>query len=94
MRISQHWPVLASYDDLSKYAQVHGGRLPTDAELRHFYDKFDIGFESGGGAEKVGAGIEKASGGKAWGDAEDSSRTDTGIGAGANIGYRNWHPLP
>ena len=69
MDVAQNWPIIASYDDLSKYATVHGGRLPTDAELRHFYDKFDIGLESGGG-----------------GGAD--------VGAGKNVGYRNWHPVP
>lgn len=59
MKIAQHWPVLTSYDDLSKYAQVQGGRLPTEAELRVFFDKFECGYEGG-----------------------------------ANVGFRNWHPVP
>ena len=84
MRIAQHWPVLTSYDSLSKYATVHGGRLPTDAELRHFYDKFEIGFESGGS----GRGSVHSS----EGDVKD--KLNGGIGAGANVGYRNWHPVP
>ncbi|KAI5123275.1 hypothetical protein M0805_009297 [Coniferiporia weirii] len=47
MKLAQHWPVLTSYDDLSKYAQVKGGRLPTEAELRLFLDKFESGYEGG-----------------------------------------------
>ncbi|EJD05995.1 DUF323 domain-containing protein [Fomitiporia mediterranea MF3/22] len=47
MRVAQSWPLLASYDDLSKYAQVKGGRLPTEAELRLFFDKFKSGYEGG-----------------------------------------------
>jgi len=45
--IAQHWPVIAPYDTLSAYATVKGGRLPTEAELRLFYDKFENGYEGG-----------------------------------------------
>lgn len=47
MNIAQHWPVVASYDTLSKYATIKGGRLPTEAELRLFYDTFEYGYDSG-----------------------------------------------
>ncbi|CCG81205.1 Putative uncharacterized protein [Taphrina deformans PYCC 5710] len=33
-----NWPVAASYDELEKYANWCGGRLPTHDELRHFID--------------------------------------------------------
>ena len=59
MNIARHWPVLTSYDDLSKYAKINGGRLPTEAELCLFLNKFASGYEGG-----------------------------------ANVGFRNWHPLP
>ncbi|KNZ73198.1 Meiotically up-regulated gene 158 protein [Termitomyces sp. J132] len=59
MNVAQHWPVIASYNDLSTYAAVKGGRIPTEAELRLFYDTFDSGY-----------------------------------GGGANVGFRNWHPIP
>jgi formylglycine-generating enzyme required for sulfatase activity len=59
MDIAQNWPVMAPYEALSTYAMVKGGRLPTEAELMLFYDKFRIGYEGG-----------------------------------ANIGFRNWHPVP
>ncbi|KAF7299791.1 hypothetical protein HMN09_00985100 [Mycena chlorophos] len=59
MRIAQHWPVIAPYTSLSKYAIVQGGRLPTEAELRVFYDRFSSGYDGG-----------------------------------ANVGFRNWHPVP
>jgi formylglycine-generating enzyme required for sulfatase activity len=35
-----YWPVIASYDELFKYACVQGGRLPTEPELRLFLDTF------------------------------------------------------
>jgi len=57
--IAQHWPVIASYDTMSIYATIRGGRLPTEAELRLFYDKFENDY-----------------------------------GGGANVGFRNWHPVP
>ncbi|KAH7909815.1 hypothetical protein BJ138DRAFT_183280 [Hygrophoropsis aurantiaca] len=59
MKIARNWPVLTSYDNLSVYASVKGGRIPTEPELRIFLDKFESGYEGG-----------------------------------ANIGFRNWHPIP
>ncbi|KAG6377036.1 hypothetical protein JVT61DRAFT_1084 [Boletus reticuloceps] len=59
MTIAWDWPVLTSYDNMSVYASVKGGRLPTEPELRVFMDKFTYGYEGG-----------------------------------ANIGFRNWHPVP
>jgi len=47
MDVARHWPVMASYDILSTYATVKGGRLPTEPELRLFYDKFECGYEGG-----------------------------------------------
>lgn len=41
---------MANYDDLSRYALVKGGRLPTDPELRLFMDKFHCGYEGGANA--------------------------------------------
>lgn len=59
MKIAKQWPVVASFDSLSTYASVKGGRIPTEPELRLFYDKFDCGYEGG-----------------------------------ANVGFKNWHPIP
>jgi hypothetical protein len=47
MDIAQNWPVLTSYDHLLAYARSKGGRLPTEPELRLFFDKYDVGFEGG-----------------------------------------------
>ncbi|KAM5531301.1 hypothetical protein V8D89_015016 [Ganoderma adspersum] len=47
MKIAQHWPVKASFDSLSVYANVKGGRIPTEPELRLFLDKFECGYEGG-----------------------------------------------
>ncbi|OBZ71212.1 hypothetical protein A0H81_08707 [Grifola frondosa] len=59
MKVAKDWPVITSYDNLSTYASVKGGRIPTEPELRLFLDKFECGYEGG-----------------------------------ANIGFRNWHPIP
>ena len=47
MKIAHLWPVIADYDGLSAYATVRGGRLPTEPELRLFYDMFESGYEGG-----------------------------------------------
>ena len=57
--IAERWPVLASYEQLTSYAKSKGGRIPTEPELRLFFDKHEGGFD-----------------------------------AGANVGFRNWHPVP
>ena len=47
LKIAFEWPVLTDYVSLSTYASVKGGRIPTEPELRLFYDKFESGFEGG-----------------------------------------------
>ncbi|KAI0317611.1 hypothetical protein OF83DRAFT_1058348 [Amylostereum chailletii] len=47
LKIAHLWPVLTDYVSLSTYASVKGGRLPTEPELRLFYDKFECGYEGG-----------------------------------------------
>ena len=59
MKIARNCPLITSFDNLSTYASVKGGRIPTEPELRLFLDKFECGYEGG-----------------------------------ANLGFRNWHPVP
>lgn len=47
MKTAWNWPLMTSYDDFSTYAIVKGGRLPTDPELRLFYNKFEAGYDGG-----------------------------------------------
>jgi len=47
MKVAHLWPVMTTYDDLSTYAIVKGGRIPTETELRLFLDKFECGYEGG-----------------------------------------------
>lgn len=38
LSLATDWPVMASFDELDKYAKWKGGRLPTEGELRMLYD--------------------------------------------------------
>lgn len=44
MEVAKHWPVQTNYDDLSTYAKVKGGRIPTMSELRTFWEEYQDGF--------------------------------------------------
>jgi len=59
--IGRDWPLMASKLEIEAYAKSVGGRLPTEAELRKFWET------------------------------EKGPRVD---GESANIGFRNWHPVP
>ncbi|KDQ20887.1 hypothetical protein BOTBODRAFT_100423 [Botryobasidium botryosum FD-172 SS1] len=60
-----HWPLIASYDELSSYAAHKGGRLPTEPELRWFMDthlgsaESNLGFKHWGFIEPVEPGSGK-----------------------------------
>ena len=41
LKFALHWPVFASYDELSGCATWMGGRIPTAAEARSIYDYVD-----------------------------------------------------
>lgn len=42
LKFALHWPVSASYDDLSGCATWMGGRIPTAAEARSIYNHVDV----------------------------------------------------
>ncbi|KAF8635186.1 hypothetical protein AX17_003962 [Amanita inopinata Kibby_2008] len=77
--IAQHWPVLTSYDDLSLYAQSKGGRLPTEPELRLFFDKYDVGYEGGANV-----------GFRHWHPTPATTGLDDYQGRGSNGGVWEW----
>ncbi|KAJ3534821.1 hypothetical protein NMY22_g6757 [Coprinellus aureogranulatus] len=79
MDVAQDWPVIASYDALSTYAQVKGGRLPTEPELRLFYDKFEAGYEGG---SNVGF--------RNWHPVPATTGLQRGGGRGTNGGVWEW----
>lgn len=39
--LAKHWPVIASYDELSRCAKWMGGRIPTMEEVRSIYEYVD-----------------------------------------------------
>ena len=39
--------MLASYEQLTSYAKSKGGHIPTEPELRLFFDKYEGGFDAG-----------------------------------------------
>ena len=47
MKVAHLWPVVTDCNSLSAYATDRGGRIPTEAELRLFFDKFEICYEEG-----------------------------------------------
>ncbi|KAF6755786.1 DUF323 domain-containing protein [Ephemerocybe angulata] len=79
MEVAHNWPLIASYDSLSTYAQVKGGRLPTEPELRLFYDKFEAGYEGG---SNVGF--------RNWHPVPATTGLDRGSGRGTNGGVWEW----
>jgi formylglycine-generating enzyme required for sulfatase activity len=40
--VARHWPVQGSGEQLAAYATSKGGRLPSEAELRRFYDDHPV----------------------------------------------------
>ncbi|KAK7045684.1 hypothetical protein VNI00_007517 [Paramarasmius palmivorus] len=79
MNIAQHWPVLTSYDDLLAYARSKGGRLPTEPELRLFFDTYDVGFEGGANV-----------GFRHWHPVPATAGLDINQGKGSNGGVWEW----
>lgn len=50
MKFAKDWPCLTAFDDLVKFANSKGGRIPTEHELRLFLDTFQISYEEGANA--------------------------------------------
>ena len=42
MKMGHRWPVITDFDRISMYATASGGRLPTEVELRLFYNRFEF----------------------------------------------------
>ena len=59
--VAGKWPLMASKNEIDRFAKHKGGRLPTEAELRMLWQS------------------------------EDGPRP---AGQMANVGFKNWHPVP
>ncbi|KAI0028266.1 hypothetical protein K488DRAFT_89904 [Vararia minispora EC-137] len=79
LRIAYDWPVQTDYVSLSTYASVKGGRLPTEPELRLFFDKFECGFEGGKNAAF-----------RNWHPVPATTGLDAADGKGHNGGVWEW----
>jgi formylglycine-generating enzyme required for sulfatase activity len=79
MDIAQEWPVMADYNGLAAYAAHKGGRIPTDAELRLFKNKFDVGYEGGANV-----------GFRNWHPTPSTAGVDKHGGRGHNGGVWEW----
>ncbi|KAJ2927919.1 hypothetical protein H1R20_g9182, partial [Candolleomyces eurysporus] len=79
MDVAYNWPVITSYDSISTYAQVKGGRLPTEPELRLFYDKFEAGYEGGANV-----------GFRSWHPVPATTGLKNASGRGTNGGVWEW----
>ncbi|PPR00441.1 hypothetical protein CVT24_004502 [Panaeolus cyanescens] len=79
MEVARDWPVMTSYNDLSTYATVKGGRLPTEPELRLFYDKYESGY---GGGSNIGF--------RNWHPVPATTGLDRYGGRGTNGGVWEW----
>ncbi|KAK6519417.1 hypothetical protein TWF281_003251 [Arthrobotrys megalospora] len=103
---AQHWPVIASYDELNGCANWMGGRLPTREELQVIYDRAEV-VKKDLEAKKLAAMIDAVNGHLSMdgvhitppnltakvGGADTSGATDMFADmVGANVSFRRWHP--
>ncbi|KAJ6262544.1 hypothetical protein Dda_3355 [Drechslerella dactyloides] len=103
---AQHWPVIASYDELNGCAKWMGGRLPTREELQVIYDHVEV-VKKGMEQKKLAAMIAAVNGHlsmdgvhitppepAALAQAENMSETNDMFAnlLGANVSFYQWHP--
>jgi hypothetical protein len=53
MDVAQHWPLMASGEELTAYAKWKGGRIPTESELRMLWES-EVGPRPAGLSANVG----------------------------------------
>ncbi|KAK9441665.1 DUF323 domain protein [Metarhizium brunneum] len=98
------WPVFASYDELAGCASWMGGRIPTFEEARSIYAFVESQREllmGGRLSRKVPAvnghlsndGVEETPPCSSPSAVENSSALFVDL-AGANVGFKHWHPVP
>ncbi|KAL9615031.1 MAG: hypothetical protein Q9167_000563 [Letrouitia subvulpina] len=110
LHLAKHWPVVASYDELSRCAKWMGGRIPTMGEARSIYEYVE-GMKAEE-AEKVLARTISAVNGHLSNDGVEEtppqaspkalSRNEKVPGPDqlfvdledCNVGFKRFHPLP
>ncbi|OBT47156.1 hypothetical protein VE00_03082 [Pseudogymnoascus sp. WSF 3629] len=94
-----HWPVSASYDELTRCAKWMGGRIPTAEEARSIYSYADeMRLKEVRNARRVPAvnahlvnnGVEESP--PLRNPANTHSALFTNL-EGANVGFKHWHPV-
>jgi L-histidine Nalpha-methyltransferase / hercynylcysteine S-oxide synthase len=110
LRLALDWPVMASYDELAGCAQWMGGRIPALEEVQSIYQHVDElksnGFENRAeiipavNSHLINNGVEETP------PSIGSLHRSSGAGAAlspdsffvdlkdANVGFKNWHPVP
>ncbi|KUJ16343.1 uncharacterized protein LY89DRAFT_586353 [Mollisia scopiformis] len=103
LKYALHWPVFASYDELSGCAAWMGGRIPTFEEARSIYSHAD-GLKAKEAEQHLGKtvpavnghlsndGVEESPPSQPSQDRGSSQELFTNL-EGANIGFQNWHPV-
>ncbi|KAI9736456.1 MAG: Ergothioneine biosynthesis protein 1 [Claussenomyces sp. TS43310] len=103
LSLALHWPVFASYDEVSGCAKWMGGRIPTAAETRSIYSHVDhLRRED---AERqlgrtvpavnghlVNDGVEESPPSRILPQGENSQELFTNL-EDANVGFAHWHPV-
>lgn len=108
LELAQDWPVMASYDELSLYAQWMGCRIPTFEETKSIYVYSDkLKGDASNGATNGDKVIEQLD--QAVPTNGSTTTTVNGYSSksaptkattvfreldGCNIGFKHWHPVP
>ncbi|KAH7159828.1 C-type lectin protein [Dactylonectria estremocensis] len=104
LKLALDWPVFASYDELERCATWMGGRIPSFEEAKSIYAY--VNKQKRAEAERtlgktvpavnghlVNDGVEETPPSQAVATAENSSSDLFLDLAGANVGFRHWHPV-
>ncbi|KAI5459770.1 C-type lectin protein [Mariannaea sp. PMI_226] len=105
LKYALDWPVFASYDELAACANWMGGRLPSFEEAKSIYayvNKQKAQAERTLGrtvpavnGHLVNNGVRETPPSSASATSEESSQSELFLDlAGANVGFRHWHPMP
>lgn len=110
LRFALDWPVMASYDELTDCAQWMNGRIPTMEEVKSIYQYVDDmkPKEIGSRSENIPAvnghlsndGVEETPPSKPYMNGSSGAHAKLSPNSlfvdlkNANVGFKNWHPLP